>query len=284
MSRGWLLALLLPLTAAAGGTAAVAQPPNLLDAMSAQAYAMGGAYSGLGYSADSINGNPAAMSLYKRYLLQATGAYDLTNKFGYGMVGIQDSTTEWAAGLSYQFVAYGPQGERRTAHLTTAATSFALNQAIALGISLRHQAIIGFHGANSLTMAAGIVVRPFEYMTIGLSGNNLIPVWNDDVPRYFVLSLAGNLPYMITPVVDIRADFNDPKGARFAFSGGVEWIAFESFPIRAGYDYDQISHTQHVGMGLGYFSNGTGVDLAYRHEINGTNGHLLAITVKVQFE
>ncbi|MFT3841209.1 MAG: hypothetical protein QM723_29725 [Myxococcaceae bacterium] len=282
MSRSLVLALLLPLAAVA--QTKVAQPPNLLDAMSAQAYGMGGAYSGLGYNADSITGNPAAMSLYKRYLLQASGGYDFTNQYGFGAVGLQDSTTEWAAGLSYQFVAYGPPGERRTAHLSTAATSFALNSAIALGISIRHQAIVGYHGANSVTMAAGIVVRPFDYMTIGVSGNNLIGVWNDDVPRYFVVTLAGNLPYMITPIFDLRADFNDPKGARFSFNGGVEWIAFDAFPLRVGYDYDQISHTQHVGMGLGYFSNGTGVDIAYRHELNGTNGHLLSLTVKVQFE
>jgi hypothetical protein len=277
------LALLFPLTAAAGSTTE-AKPPSLVDAMSAQAYGMGGAYYGLGYNADSVTGNPAAMSMYRRYLLQASGAYDFTNQYGFGTVGIQDSTTEWAAGLAYQFVAYGPQGERRTAHLTTAATSVAINDTIAIGISVRHEAIVGYHSTNSVTMAAGIVVRPFQYMTLGVSGNNLIGVWNDDVPRFFVLTAAGNLPYMITPVFDLRADFNDPHGARFAFAGGVEWIAFDSFPIRAGYDYDQISHTQHVGMGLGYFSAGTGVDIGYRHEINGTNGHLVSLTVKVQFE
>ena len=283
MSRLCLVLLLLPLLASAGGTTQ-AQPPNLLDTESAQGYALGGAYHALGYGADSITGNPAAMSLYKRYLLQASGAYDFTNKFGYGTIGLQDSTTEWAAGLSYQFVAYGPAGERRTAHLTTAATSYAITESFAVGIAVRHEAIVGYHSSNSVTMNAGIVVRPFQYMQIGLAGNNLIGVWNDDVPRYFTLSLAGTLPYMITPIFDLRADFNDPKGVRFVYSGGIEWIALETIPIRAGYDYDTISHTQHVGFGLGYFSEGSGIDIAYRHEINGTNGHLVALTLKIQFQ
>ncbi len=282
MSRPFALVLLLSASSALAQSK-VAQPPNLLDTMSARNYAMGGAYHALGYGTESITGNPAALALYKRYQLEASGAYDFSNQFGYGTIGLADSTTEVAAGLAYQFVAYGPPGQRRTAHLSTAATALALNDAIALGISIRHEAIVGYHDGNSVTMAAGLVVRPVQYLTIGLSGNNLIGVWNDDVPRYFVFSLAGSLPYLISPVFDLRADFNDPKGPRFAYSGGIEWVVGQAFPIRAGYSYDDIDHTQHLGFGLGWFSDGSGIDLAYRHELGGTNGHLVSLTVKVQF-
>ncbi len=282
MSRLFAL-LLLAVSPLALAQTKTAQPPDLLDTMSARNYAMGGAYHALGYGNEAITGNPAAMSMFRHYQLEASGAYDFTNQFGYGTIGLVDSTSEVAAGLAYQFVAYGPPGQRRTAHLSTAAASMALNDAISLGISVRHEAIVGYHSSNSVTMAAGLVVRPIQYLQIGLSGNNLIGVWNDDVPRYFVFSVAGMLPYLITPIFDLRADFNDPKGPRFAYSGGLEYVAANTFPLRVGYQYDSISHTQHLGFGLGYFTEGSGVDLAYRHELGGTNGHLVALTLKLAF-
>jgi hypothetical protein len=276
------LCLIVISTAAAGQT--VAKPPNLQDVMAARNYGMGGAYRALGYGAEAITGNPAALSLFKRYTLEISGAYDFKNVWGYGGISISDSiTNEIAAGVTYQMVSLGNNESRRLAYLTTAASAYPLSESFHVGISTRHQVITGEDNTNSITMSAGIIFRPWEALCLSVSGHNLIGVWSEDVPRYFTFGISSLLGGQFTPTVELRADFNQPQNARIAFSGGLEWLAGDSFPLRVGYSYDQISATQHVGFGVGYFTEGSGIDLSYRHEINGTEGKMLSLTIKIQF-
>ncbi len=276
------LCLFVISTAAAGQT--VAKPPNLQDVMAARNYGMGGAYRALGYGAEAITGNPAALSLFKRYTLEISGAYDFKNVWGYGGISISDSiTNEVAAGVAYQMVSLGNGETRRLAYLTTAASAYPLSQAFHLGVAVRHQVVTGEGSTNSVTMSAGLIFRPWEELCFSVSGHNLIGVWSEDVPRYFTFGISSLIGGQFTPTVELRADFNQPSNARVAFSGGLEWLAGDTFPIRIGYSYDQITGTQHVGFGLGYFSEGSGVDLSYRHELNGTEGKMLSLTIKIQF-
>ena len=80
-------------------------------------------------------------------------------------------------------------------------------------------------------------------------------------------------------MIDLKAAGPQP---RFAYQGGLEWLAGMSFPLRLGYTYDGIGNHQYVGGGIGYFSEGSGLDLSYRHELGGDQGQLIALTVKLQ--
>lgn len=277
------IALCLVVLSTAAAAQTVAKPPNLQDIMAARNYGMAGAYRALGYGAEAITGNPAALSLFKRYTLELSGAYDIKHQWGYGAISISDSiTNEIAAGVTYQMATLGNNETRRIAYLTTAASAYPLSQNFHVGIAMRHQVITGEDNTNSITMSGGLIFRPWEQLCFSVSGHNLIGVWSEDVPRYFSFGISSLLGGQFTPTVELRTDFNDPY-ARVAFSGGVEWLAADTFPIRLGYSYDQINGTQHVGFGLGYFTEGSGLDLAYRHEINGTEGKMLALTIKIQF-
>ncbi len=278
------LCLIMFSTAAAAQTTTEAKPPNLQDVMAARNYGMGGAYRALGYGAEAITGNPAALSLYKRYTLELSGAYDIQHQWGYGSIALSDSiTNELAAGVVYQMVTLGNGPTRRIAALTTAASAYPLSQSFHIGFAIRHQVVTNYDSTNSMTVSAGLIFRPWDFLCLSVSGHNLIGVWSDDVPRYFAFGLSSLLGGQFTPTVEVRADFNDPRQARVAVSGGIEWLAGDTFPIRAGYSYDQMTNTQHLGFGLGYFSEGSGVDIAYRHELNGTQGKMLALTIKIQF-
>lgn len=269
---------------ALGQTVSAARPPNLEDVMAARNYAMGGAYRSLGYGTETITGNPAALTLYKRYQVELSGAYDFKNVWGYAGISISDSiTNDVAAGVAYQMVSLGNGDTRRLAYLTTAASAYPLSQNFHLGVAVRHQVITGTDNTNSVTMSAGLIFRPFDELCFSVSGHNLIGVWSDDVPRYFTFGISSLIGGQFTPTVELRTDFNDPSGTKVHFSGGLEWLAGDTFPLRIGYSYDQISGTQHVGLGVGYFTEGSGVDLSYRHEINGTEGKVLALTIKIQF-
>ena len=241
---------------------------------------MGGAYESLGYGTEAITGNPAAMSVYKRYVIEATGAWDIPLGFGNAGLGLMDSTTQVAMGVSYQFATFGG-AERRWAHLTTLAASVAIADIFHIGLSGQNHILTGASNTNSISVNAGLVFHPAAWFSLGVSGHNLISNYNVDLSRYFVASVSSLLFGQLTPVFDLRADFNQAT-ARFAFAGGLEWLIAETVPVRLGYQYDGIAGHQYLSFGLGYFSNGNGVDLAYRHELGGGAGRLLCLTLKLQ--
>jgi opacity protein-like surface antigen len=260
--------------------AVVTPGPDLRDLMHARNLAMGGAYESLGYGAESIGGNPAALSIYKRYSIEASGLWDPARAYGMGSLALADSTNGLAAGASYHFVTFG-EAERRWAHLATLALALPIGDVVHLGVAGRYQSISGATQANSITMNAGVVVHPVSFLSLGLSGHNLIDVRNADITRYFVASISALIAGQFTPVFDLRADFNQTK-ARFAYEAGLEWVAAMSFPLRLGYQYDGIAGHQYLSGGLGYFSDGSGVDVSYRHELGGAGGRMLALTLKMQ--
>lgn len=273
-------ALLIALAAATAAAQPVPVSPDLRDVMSARNHAMGGAFESLGYGAEVILGNPAALTLYKRYQIEGNGAWDPGLGAGYFNIAVADSTTTLAAGISYQFATYGGT-ERRWAHTTTLALAYPLADFLHVGVAARYNAIVGASPTNSVTMNAGLVVKPADFLSISFSGHNLVPNYNVDLPRYFVASVSGLFLKQLTPVFDLWLDFNQPA-ARFSFRGGVEWLVAETFPLRLGYQYDGIVNKQYVGAGIGYFSGGSGIDLAYRHELSNGKGQLVALTLKLQ--
>jgi hypothetical protein len=275
----WPAALLALL---AGGAWAQPVPvsPDLKDVMYARNVGMGGAYEAMGYGAEAIGGNPAAISIFKRYAIEAAGSWDIPLQYGFGTLAILDSTSTVAAGLSYQFVTFGGD-ERRWAHVTTLALSMPLLSFLHLGIAGRQEVLVGASNTNSLTLNAGLVIRPAEWLSIGVSGHNLIPVSNVDISRYFVGSLSSMLFGQLTPAFDLTADFNQPK-ARFAYHGGLEWLIASLVPLRAGFEYDGIAGHRYLSFGTGYFSSGSGIDIAYRHELGGAGGRMLSLSLKLQ--
>ena len=255
--------------------------PTLKDLMQARNIAMGGAFESLGYGAEVISGNPAGLSLYKRYQIEANGAWDVPSGYATGGFSLADSSSSaLAMGISYNFMTFGAY-DRRWAHLTTVALAVAIAEWLHIGLSGRHQGITGATNTNSITLSAGVILKPFDWLSLGFSGHNLIPNYNSDVVRYFVASISSQIAGQLSPVFDLRMDFNQPT-PRFAYMGGVEWLIAMHFPLRLGYQYDSIGTHQYLSGGAGWFVEGSGFDLSYRHEIKGDEGRLIALTVKLQ--
>ncbi|MDP1915516.1 MAG: hypothetical protein Q8L14_04665 [Myxococcales bacterium] len=259
---------------------APAPGPDLRDMMHARNLAMGGAYHSMGYGAESIGGNPAAIAAFKRYQIEASGAWDVPNGMGFGTLGLADSTNQIAGGISYHFVTYGGL-ERRYGHITTMAIAYSIAQWIHLGLAGRHHVLVGASNTNSITMNAGLLIKPAEFISIGVSGHNLINNFNRDITRYFVASASLLIVGQLTPCFDLRADFNLPT-PRFAYHAGLEWLIAMAFPLRVGYQHDDIMNHRYLSGGLGYFNQGSGIDIAYRHELGGAEGRLISVTIKIQ--
>jgi hypothetical protein len=259
---------------------APAAGPDLRDMMHSRNMAMGGAYLSMGYGAESIGGNPAAIAAFKRYQVEASGSWDVPNGMGFGTLGVADSTNQISGGVSYHYVTYGGL-ERRYGHITTMAIAYSITPWIHLGLAGRHHVLVGASNTNSITMNAGLLIKPAEFISIGVSGHNLINNFNRDITRYFVASVSMLIVGQLTPCFDLRADFNQPT-PRFAYHAGLEWLIAMAFPIRVGYQHDDIMNHRYLSGGLGYFNQGSGVDIAYRNELGGAEGRLISVTLKLQ--
>lgn len=243
---------------------------------------MGGAYESLGYGADAVVGNPAAMTLYKRYVVEASGTWDIPLGFGHAAARIMDSTRSVGGGVSYDFFVYGPADARRWAHVVTVSLAVPIFNWLHLGVAMRNHNVLGATNTKSVTLNAGVVVRPGAWLQLGFSAHNIIPNYNVDVTRYFVASASSLIAKQVTLAFDVHLDFNLPE-VRAAYYGGAEWLIAQTVPIRIGYEFDAIMKRQYISTGIGYFNRGSGVDFAYRHEFGGLEGRMVSLTVKFQF-
>lgn len=276
--------LLIALWAGIASAQAVAPPspgPKLVDLLHARNHGMGGAFMSLGYGAESVDGNPAALSLYQRYQIELSGAYDFAHQFGHGTVVFADSqTSQVALGISYSYATYGG-AQRRHAHVTTMASSVALGEKLLVGLSLRHYGILGATDGHTFTTNLGFVVRPVKEIFFGASAHNLILGANPDITRYFVVSFGALIADQVTPAIDLRLELVDGQPT-FVGMAGAEWLIGKLVPVRLGYQGAFATQQHYISAGVGIFVEGSGVDLSYRHELSSEASRLLSLTLKLQ--
>jgi hypothetical protein len=273
-----LIALSIP----ASARAQERTEPGLGDLMRARSFGMGGAFRALGGGTEAIEGNPASLAVFRRYLIELAGAWDPRNPFGFGSVSVMDSASgALAAGLAYHLVSLGTGEDHRVAHLNTAAFSLPFGQALQVGVSARHVVMTGSRQANAITGDAGLLLRMGPVMAT-VSGHNLVDIANSDFPRTFAGAL-GLITPEFTLAADVRSDF-DPARPAYSFSGGAEWVAGGALPLRAGFTRDFALRSSYVGAGIGFLVEGGGLDLGYRHELGGSYSRLLSVTFRLRVQ
>lgn len=279
----WPLPLLLLLLPGVARTQDVPRSyqPALDDLGRARSYAMGSAYRALGVGTEAINGNPAAISVFKHYLIEAGGAWDTHTKYAFGSASVLDSTGGLGAGVTYHLLTMGRGPDRTTGHASTLGLAFPLFNNLFVGGSARYVVTDGRFKHNGITADAGVVLKISESIHLGASGHNLIDVRNPLLARYFALS-GAYIASSFLVAADLRADFNSGSSLKLGYTVGAEYFAGKLVPLRVGYSYDNITHTQYLSGGIGIYADGAGVDFAYRHEVKGEEGRMIALTFKVQ--
>jgi len=248
------------------------------DLLSARSMAMGGAFRALGLGLESAVGNPAAMSLYQRYDVELTGAWNIADNVAWLGAGVMDSsTTRLAVAATYHLMAFGGIGDRTLGHLNTLAMSMPLLDNVFVGIAAHYLFASGALSANAVTGDAGIIVRLLDGLTVGISGNNLVDTSHAALAMYGTAEAAysmGNLSLAL----DVRGDYRSNTSPLVGVNAGGEYIIGQ-FPVRAGWALDERGY-QFISAGVGYMFEGGGLDLAYRHEITGI-GQTVAVTIKL---
>ncbi len=262
--------------------AAAQSGPGVAELGRARSNGMGGAFRALGGGTEAVEGSPAALAVYRRYLIELGGAWDPRNPYGFGSVSVMDSVTSpLAAGLSYTLLSLGEGDTARVAHINTGAFSIPFGEIFHIGASMRHILMTGSRSANALTGDAGLLLR-FGPLTIAGAGHNLIDISNEDFPRHFSAGLGFTLP-IFSVAVDGRGYFQGDEPI-YSFAGGGEFIIARMFPVRAGYSHDNFRGARTVTGGAGVFIQNGAVDLAYAHELGGSFSRMLSITFRMQVQ
>jgi len=257
------------------------EQPGLTDLMQARNYAMGGAFRALGTGSESVDGNPAAMGMRKRYEISLAGALDTHTKFGFGGLTLYDTqTSDLGAGVSYHLVSVGQDPQHRIANFFTLALSYPLSQSVFLGASGHYVLENGAFHTSSFTMDAGLALKMSDAISASLSAHNIINSHNPDLPRYYAFGLAYSKG-PLTWAGDLRADYTTDN-TQYLPGTGLEYVVGGGFPLRAGYAYNSRTSSHYVSGGLGLLGDGAGIDFAYRHEFGGAESRLIALTLKLQ--
>lgn len=293
----WAAIFLFPLAAGAQSTTpAPVAVSTLRDFMHARGYGMGGAFRGTGLGADTVVGNPAAMSLFPRFQTELSGAWEMDGRMTFGTLALLDSVSNRvAAGLAYHFGQIGEGEERRTLHLQTFAFSVPVAPWLHFGLSGRYlnlsgngpKGLAGPRAANAITGDAGLMFRFGQSIHVGLSAHNLIDTTHPELSRYFVGS-AAFVGQLFSAAAEVRADFGarrftDPEDAPpsnfYSWSAGAEYI-LGVVPLRAGYQSDPLANAHYLSAGLGLMTETGNIDLAYRHQLNG-DAKLFTVAVRL---
>ncbi|HEY2743841.1 MAG TPA: hypothetical protein VGL86_04435 [Polyangia bacterium] len=149
---------------------------------------------------------------------------------------------------------------------------------------------------NGVTFDIGMILRLGQSFNIGLIGYNL---W-DHGSRESPLSLGIGLSYVPIPALSINFDtvinFSgyqlykvDPMTGKVSLDQrttarlgpGIEWLAGNKVPIRAGLVYDSGLPATYLTCGLGYLSSAFGIDLSYRGKVQGGKENFLMLGIRI---
>jgi hypothetical protein len=149
---------------------------------------------------------------------------------------------------------------------------------------------------NGVTFDIGLLVRLGEKFNIAAVGYNLwdhgsresplslglaisvIPVRSLTISFDSVLNFTGYTNYKRDPVTD-KVTLDSRITGRLG--PGIEWLAGNKVPIRAGLVYDSGLSALFLTAGLGYVSSSFGVDLGYRAKVQGGIENVLAVGIRL---
>jgi len=155
---------------------------------------------------------------------------------------------------------------------------------------------LSLDSVNGITFDIGLLVRLGEKFNIAAIGYNLwdhgsresplslglaisvIPIRSLTISFDSVINFTGYTNYKLdamTGKVSLDSRITGRLGP------GIEFLAGNKVPIRAGVVYDSGLPATFVTLGLGYVSSSFGVDLGYRTKVQGGIENVLALSIRL---
>ena len=257
--------------------------PAALDfdsARGAREIGMGGTFRELGIGANSADGNPATVALYKSFQLEFAGGYDWKAKGWYGAGWARDSTQDLAAAYSIHYISndYGSGNVGQWAHSLSLATM--VGDKVAFGIGGRWLIQSTPH-INAASLNLGMSIKVMPQLTLGIAGYNLIDTHHPELSRSFELGLG----LMLGPVrlaSEVRSDIG--RGPlQPIWNSGLELFLGQSFVLRGGWEWREPVQQNFLTTGIGFVVDNSGLDIGWRHGLAGA-GDLIVAGLRIQLQ
>ena len=261
--------------AAAPCDAAGKQCPQALNAESARGLALGTGARATAISTSALAYNPAALAVGRLYHIE--GAVDYMpdrHTVALGGAIVDSSTSRLAAGFSLRGFLSGDDGIGGIDGRLALALPF--SEAVSIGVAGRYLSAkhtdktldLG-NPAKGFSLDASLRVAPVPMLQLHVGGYNLI---NYD-SAYAPLMVGGGAGVGIGTVAvlgaDLLVDLSSYRTADVIAGGGIELLAGQAVPIRAGYSYDTKREQHAFSAGFGYTDAAVGIDLSFRQDIGG---------------
>jgi opacity protein-like surface antigen len=268
--------------------------------------AMGGAMRAMSGSLEALFMNPANMAASRVYHLGAFAQiWPEANRQSYG-AGIVDSVvsrTHLAGGFGGTWNLQDPDGvERRSMDLRFAlAFPFSDQFFIGLGgryLALKQDGVFGGFGAldpspassgrrgetilKGFAFDAGATFKPSDSFAVSIVGANL----NNPNNGFQPTSVGGGIGFGtpdFTVEADVLGDFTTWDKTAVRGMGGFELLIADSFPIRAGYRYDQGPDSHAASLGLGYIASEFAAEVAVRRVLSPSEEGVTAVVIGFKY-
>ena len=278
------LAAALAVLLASASAAAQAHPaPNAQDLSSTRALAMGDAFRAVASSNEAIYFNLAGMAQAPRYELDLSYAFNNVDDFDLYNGSIVDAkSTSFATGLAYSRIA----ASDLDGHVVHLGFAVPLGDRASLGFGLKY---LNFSDpspdpTNAITGDVGLLLRPIDLLSIGITTSNVIGVSSREAPRRAAAGVAIGSDTSFRLASDVSFDFSGEETG-VSYHVGGEYLLLGEFPLRAGFKRLDFPGRQdnYASAGLGFVSTEAGIEAAYVQNLDGdrSKDRTFAFTLKL---
>ncbi len=250
--------------------------------------ALGGATRASSNSISALYSNPANMALTQVYHVGAFAQiYPEARRQSYGgaIVDSLISSTGMAGGLGGVWTMQDRDGMDRQWMDLRFALAMPLGDIIAVGLGGRYLTLQqngvgplgssyasgGIRGSNiiqTVTIDAGLTIRPVKEFKIALTGNNLTSLDTGLVPLMGGLGLGfDNEDFGVS--ADLTIESRTYKQFNMRARAGAELLLADMIILRAGYRFDQRLESHALSGGVGYVDQVFSVDASVRRSVVG---------------
>ncbi len=230
--------------------------------------------------------NPAGLALGRMYHVEALYAYIPTANGHVAGASVVDSVTSpLAMGLSFNYIAWDPDGDDRSEYDVRLSAAYLIGQTFSLGLNLKYiyadlegQGPLGAsvfqdngeEQLNTVSIDVGAIITIRNMFNIAVVGYNLTNTGSNAAPISLGMGLSLSIRSFAI-VTDALLDWTTREDLGYRIMGGVEYFAAQHYPIRIGYRYDGGRASHSISAGVGYLSQQWGIELSLRQDVSAEN-------------
>ncbi|MBN2358316.1 MAG: hypothetical protein JXR83_02625 [Deltaproteobacteria bacterium] len=265
--------------------ALAAAPPALAqDLHGTRPLGMGEAYRSLASGNEALYYNPAGITAVARYSPELHYQFNLDRALHEVDLSVVDSVTNaLGVGIGYTFVNREPGDQAVQGHRATLALAYPILPGMFnLGAGFKYlnisQALAG-NFVSALTADVGVILTPGLGLSFALVGYNLVPITSNEAPLSMAAAASWSMEGL-TLAFDWTLDLESLSPPGMGFHGGAEYLLFDMFPLRVGYENDQVRQQSAITFGTGFVLEWFGIDLAYQQRLERFDDRTFGVALK----